>query len=594
MVDPTSERVSKIWTSDGTALPDYDENIIVNRPNGENKKDRRQNEIKDFRREAREKTVRNRRYGKNSDEETMFKPPFSEARVKLNDDAATKLQEAELQEMLQKENIQLDQQGFLTGTWNAIFSFGRKLVHFISGLDLTDPGSNFSFSSTTKDNQPSGAPTATDQSGDPSTMPTAGGLVTSSDQSQPSTQPDESFAVSALFLRYIMEYQYEIFQKLENVCKEISFEVVSKAERNLKLTARDDLDEKKFLKTIDNFIDFYQKQNQRMIQEDIVKLPKDKKDVISEARTKFSVVITPAQDPDKTAIYGVKDKVEEAKSFLKSKVGTSYRGGASTEKTATEPSLTEKLSYNLSADLKLVVYQGDLTKENVDAIVNPANDRLQHGGGAAGAIVKAGGRSIQDASDDIMRKRRDRPLQPGDVEVTEAGRLPCKFVVHAVGPIWNHHTPNTAKQLLYEAVSRSLFLASRNGAKSISVPAIGSGLYKVPVDVCAQVLFDAVINFATNTNKSSHLKEIHFVNIDSPTNRAFLQEMEKRFSGPTREKIEILRENVKEQERQTQFRQQQIAVPTTNSGRNSQRYQTTQATHKDSSHTNPNGDKTGT
>ena len=592
-MDPTSEKVSKIWSSDETVLPDYDEKIFGTRPNGADEKDRSKNQIRDLRKEARENGIHIRRHGKNSEEATKFRAPFSEAKVKLNDDVATKLQEAEVQKMLRKENIQLDQQGLLTGTWNAIFRFGQKL-HFISGLHLTDPGSNFSFSSTTKDNQPSEAPTATDQSSDSSTMPTAGGLATSSDQSQPSTQPEESFAVKALFLRYIMEYQYEIFQKLENVCKKISFEVVSKAERNLKLTAREDLDKEKFLKTMDNFIDFYQKQNQRMKQEDVGKLPKDKKDVISEARTKFSVVITQAQDPNKTTIYGVKDKVEEAKSFLESKVGTSHRGGASPEKTATEPSLTEKLSFNLSANLKLVVYQGDLTKENVDAIVNPANDRLQHGGGAALAIVKAGGRIIQDASDDIMRKKGYRSLQPGDVQATVAGRLPCKFVVHAVGPIWNQHTPNAAMQLLYDAISNSLYLACRNGARSISIPAIGSGLYKVPVDVCARVLFDAVINFAANMDKSSPLKEIHFVNIDFSTNRTFLQEMEKRFSGFTREKIKILPKDAKEQERQTQLRQQQMAFTTTNSATNSQWYETTQATHKGSGLTNPTGDKTGT
>ena len=579
-MDPTSEKVSKIWSSNGTALPDCDEKIFGTRPNGVDEKDRSKNEIKDFRKEARENRIHIRRHAKNSEEEATFRAPFSETKVKLNHDVATKLQEAEVQKMLRKENIQLGQQGFLTGTWNAIFRFGQKL-HFKSGLDPTDPGSNFSFSSTTKDNQPSEAPTATDQSGDPSTMPTADGLITSSDQSQPSKQPDESLAVNSLFLRYIMEFQYEIFQKLENVCKEISFEVISKAERNLKLTARDDLDEEKFLKTIYNFIDFYQKQNQRMIQEDIAKLPKDKKDVISEARTKFSVVITSAQDPDKTTIYGVKDKVEEAKRFLKSKVGTSHRGGASTEKIATEPVLTEKLSFNLSTDLKLVVYQGDLTKENVDAIVNPANDRLQHGGGAAGAIVKSGGRSIQDECDQIMRKRGHRSLQPGDVEVTVAGRLPCKFVVHAVGPIWGQHTPNAAMQLLYDAVLNSLYLAYRNGARSISIPAIGSGLYKVPVDVCARVLFDAVVYFAGNIDKSNNpLKEIHFVNIDFPTSRAFVQEMEKRFPGSIRGKVESIVPN----DTETLFRQQ--ASP----GSSSEGH----AIHKDKSPTNPRGDNKGT
>ena len=84
-----------------------------------------------------------------------------------------------------------------------------------------------------------------------------------------------------------MEYQYVIFQKLENVCAEISFEVVSKAEKNLKLFARDNLNKWNFWGSTEKFIDFCQKQNQRMIQEDIAKLPRDKNEVISEALTKF-------------------------------------------------------------------------------------------------------------------------------------------------------------------------------------------------------------------------------------------------------------------------------------------------------------------
>ena len=201
----------------------------------------------------------------------------------------------------------------------------------------------------------------------------------------------------------------------------------------------------------------------------------------------------------------------------------------------------------------MVVYQGDLTKENVDAIVNPSNDRLQHDAGTALAIVKAGGRSIQNDSDAIMKTRMKRPLQPGEVELTAGGRLPCRFVVHAVCPVWTHHQPNTAMQLLYNAVINSLDLACRNGARSVSVPAINSGLYQVPVDVCARIQFDAVVYVASKVNKSSTLKEVHFVNIENSTNHTFVQEMEKRFRNSIkREKVEaILSKDTKEQEVQT-------------------------------------------
>jgi O-acetyl-ADP-ribose deacetylase (regulator of RNase III) len=395
-----------------------------------------------------------------------------------------------------------------------------------------------------------------------------------------------------------MAYYYEVFQKLESVCKEISFEVKSKTERIMKLTPRENVDPNTFSKTVDRFIDFYQAQNEKMLQQDIAKLPKDKMDVLSEARTKFSVIIDSAQELDKITIYGEKDKVEKAERFFQSKVGVLNPDSGSSKGATAKVALTEKLSFNLSENLKLVVYQGDLTKENVDAIVNLCNDRLQHDVGIALAIVKAGGRLIQDESDDIMRNRGKRPLQPGEVELTAGGQLPCKFVVHAVGPVWNHHPPNTDMQLLYNAVFNSLCLACRKGARSISIPAINSGLYKVPMDVCARVLFDAVVYFASKADKSTPLplEEIHFVNIDSWTNRTFVQEMEKRFGGSIkRENVEAsLSKYTKEHERQTQIGQRQMGFTPANSGTSSDRGQTTNVTCRGSSHNNRSGDNKGT
>ncbi|CAB3980995.1 E3 ubiquitin- ligase DTX3L [Paramuricea clavata] len=596
-----------------------------------------------------------------------------------------------------------------------------------------------------------------------------GNRANPSDQSAQTKEPDESFSVSSLFLRFIIAYHYEEYQKLENVSQEISFEVSeSKTDRKLKLFARKNVSRDTFSKTVDEFISFYHNQNQKMHQEVISMLPKKKNCVILEARAKFSVVIDSAQDPDKVTIYGERDNVEEAKRFLRSgaenekgslslkyspmikiqpqevdkdagttetssskgakevsssegttetssskgakeassskattesssskgaseansskgttetssskgtKEASTSKGtitGASSSKGVKEASfckdapdtisskgatetnsskgtteannskgapevssskgttqassskgapetssseyieklpkdkkdvlsqaptngsskeatakvaLTEKFSSDLSENLKLVVYQGDLTKETVDAIVNPANDHLQHGSGAAGAILKAGGKSIQDESDYIMRKRGKRPLQPGEVELTAGGRLPCKFVVHAVGPVWNHHPPYTAMQLLYNAVINSLSLACHNGARSVSIPAISSGLYQVPVDVCARVLFDAVVYFASKANKSSPLEEIHFVNTESSTNRTFVQEMENRFRGSIkRDKVEAsVSKDTKEQEREMQIGRQ-MAFTTTKSENNSEWGQTKNANFKGSSH----------
>ncbi|XP_028398979.1 uncharacterized protein LOC114522487 [Dendronephthya gigantea] len=509
------EGVSKIWLPDGSWIPGSQ--VITHNDDSTDKKDDAGGTGKKlFGKDARHEQFNNNRQGLN------FIAPFSETKVKLNAGFQEKVEKQNFKAILKEEKVKIES-GYLTGPWNAVYAAGSKLVSLVSGSgENIDQGGNGS----------------SDQS--PREMNSS---PTSSNDTVQSKAPDESFSISRLSLRHIMEYNYEKFQELENVSKEISIEVKSKIDCNLKFFIGKDVNKELFTKTVNKFIDFYQSQHQKMHQDDLQIQGKDKKDIISEARTKFSVVIDCLQ-PNKMVIYGEKDKVEEAKRFLKSKIsGTNPDSDRSRKETPV--SLTEMLSCNLPGNIKLSVYQGDLTKENVDAIVNPANDRLQHGGGAAGAIVEAGGRSIQDESDAIMKERGKRPFFPGEVAITFAGRLSCKFVVHAVGPIWSQHSSNTAVHYLYNAMYNSLCIANQNGARSISIPAIGSGLYKVPVDTCARVLFDAVWNFANAAEKSMSpcpLQEIHFVNIESKTNRTFTQEIEKRFPGSIkREKIEVTR-----------------------------------------------------
>ena len=299
------------------------------------------------------------------------------------------------------------------------------------------------------------------------------------------------------------------------------------------------------------------------------------------------------QDSKEITICGDTDKVEKVKRCLEREVGSPNPSSGSSTGSTMETIVTEQLSFDFPNKLKLIVYQGDLTKEKVDAIVNPANDRLKHSGGAALAIVKAGGKSIQDESDDIMKKRSYRSLQPGEVEITGAGRLPCKFVVHAVGTVWNKHTSRTAMTQLCNAVLNSLDLACRNGAKSISIPAISSGLYGVPLDVCARVLFDAVICFARSDQT---IREIRFVNIDSTTNRAFSKEMEKRFPGSIqRGNIEVmLSKDNREEVRRRQMRKQQVTGSATTSTRTSSDFcLTTQEVDSEMSHEETSNKSTG-
>ena len=172
-------------------------------------------------------------------------------------------------------------------------------------------------------------------------------------------------------------------------------------------------------------------------------------------------------------------------------------------------------------------------------IVNPANERLEHCGGAAEAILKAGGRTIQSQSNDIMRKRR-KDLSAGEVETTAAGRLPCKLIVHAVGPRRSEHDKDSATKCLHNAVMNSLKTASKNGAESISIPAISSGVFGIPVDFCAWVLFDAVEEFAKDERLVNKLKDIRFVNLDKPITEEFVKEMMKRYSANVKREIRVV------------------------------------------------------
>ena len=164
--------------------------------------------------------------------------------------------------------------------------------------------------------------------------------------------------------------------------------------------------------------------------------------------------------------------------------------------------------------LRLV--QGDLTNRDVDAIVNAANSSLRHGGGVAGAIVRKGGQSIQDESDKIGF------VPVGHAAITGAGRLPAKFVIHAVGPRMGEGDEDNK---LRSAVISSLQLASEKKLGSISFPAISSGIFGFPRDRCAKILVGEALNFLKK-NPESRLNEVEFCIYDDETLEYFRKEFE--------------------------------------------------------------------
>jgi O-acetyl-ADP-ribose deacetylase (regulator of RNase III) len=168
-------------------------------------------------------------------------------------------------------------------------------------------------------------------------------------------------------------------------------------------------------------------------------------------------------------------------------------------------------------DKLLRLVQGDITERDVDAIVNAANSALQHGGGVAGAIVRKGGRIIQDESDRIGF------IPVGKAAITTAGRLPSKFVIHAVGPRMGEGDEDNK---LKSAVLSCLELASQKNLDSISLPAISSGIFGFPKDRCATILLHTAMDFF-KTRRGTSLKIIEFCLYDDLTLGYFRDEFEK-------------------------------------------------------------------
>lgn len=141
--------------------------------------------------------------------------------------------------------------------------------------------------------------------------------------------------------------------------------------------------------------------------------------------------------------------------------------------------------------------KGDITKIEVDAIVNAANTSLLGGGGVDGAIHKAGGKIILEECQKI--RSRQGGCKVGEAVITLAGKLPSKYVIHTVGPVWNGGHKNE-ENLLAAAYYNSLKLAAENHLKSIAFPSISTGIYKFPKDRAAQIAVDVVSNFIKNNN----------------------------------------------------------------------------------------------
>ena len=179
----------------------------------------------------------------------------------------------------------------------------------------------------------------------------------------------------------------------------------------------------------------------------------------------------------------------------------------------------------LGAGQTVRVIHGDLTAEPVDAIVNAANEHLRHGGGVAGAISRRSGPSIQQESDAWVRAHGVVPT--GSAAITGAGHLRCRYVIHAVGPVWSERGDEENK--LASAVHSALDLADRYELASVSMPGISSGIFGFPKPLCAQVMLREIAAWLCSHPDSS-VHEVNACNIDALTAGIFQAEAARQFS----------------------------------------------------------------
>jgi O-acetyl-ADP-ribose deacetylase (regulator of RNase III) len=170
----------------------------------------------------------------------------------------------------------------------------------------------------------------------------------------------------------------------------------------------------------------------------------------------------------------------------------------------------------LSTNQTIQIVQGDITTETVDAIVNAANDHLQHGGGVAWAISKKGGPAIQKESDAWIRQHGS--VSHAHPAWTSGGLLPTKYVIHAVGPVWGDGNED---QKLSESVTGSLRVADELKCSSIALPAISTGIFGFPKDRAAGIIFSAIEKYFESDQ--STLKIVKVTLFDQPTVDVFLK-----------------------------------------------------------------------
>lgn len=183
--------------------------------------------------------------------------------------------------------------------------------------------------------------------------------------------------------------------------------------------------------------------------------------------------------------------------------------------------MTLRKTVVLTGDRKLHLSIGNLLDEPVDAIVNAANGHLSHGGGVAAAIARAAGAALDEESRRYVQKHGVVPV--GEAAVTTAGKLPFQGVIHAVGPSQGCGGEETK---LISAVAAALRCAHENRWQSLAMPGISSGIFRVPLPVCARAYIQGIQKHL-NDFPDSTLREIRITLFEGPLVEHVEQEMAK-------------------------------------------------------------------
>jgi O-acetyl-ADP-ribose deacetylase len=175
---------------------------------------------------------------------------------------------------------------------------------------------------------------------------------------------------------------------------------------------------------------------------------------------------------------------------------------------------------NTSNDIVVECLRGDIARQpDMDAIVNAANAELRIGGGVAGAIHRAAGPGLEEECRPLA------PIRPGEAVITGAHRLPNRYVIHCLGPVYGRDEP--AAELLASCYREALRLAESHDARSIAFPAISTGAFGYPMEEAARIAFGTIGREAAGLKNVRHIRFVLFSEADRDLHERVLKEVEK-------------------------------------------------------------------